>query len=166
MQDSPFEKTVILICHHDNEGAIGLVINRPDSIMVAEVLDEINLPKPANTGESTWWGGPVGRNTCFVIWKGHASESEGWTIASEIAVSQSVDRLRTLIEMQKKFYLTVGYSGWGPQQLDEEIKRGSWLYADADPMLLFNTPCDDRYQEALRLLGLNQLNVWMQPIDE
>ena len=166
MQDPYFEKTVVLICQYDEEGALGMVVNREGPVSIGAVTREVNVASPQNADNMTWWGGPVGSGTCFVLWRGNASEAEGWTISGEIAVSQSLERLERLVQLGHNFHVTIGYAGWSPQQLDAEIERGSWLYVEADPRIIFETPLEQRYDRALLLLGLTADMVWMQPIDE
>lgn len=166
MRDPNFQRTVVLLCQHNEEGALGVVINRAGSVAVEEVLEGMSLARGRFSATPTWWGGPVGRDTGFVIWRGAVSGEEGWTLAGEIAVSPSVDRLTALVEQGEAFHLCLGYAGWSATQLDQEIARGSWLYSDPDPSVVFDVPLDARYDLALALLGLKADAVWMQPIDE
>lgn len=156
----------MLLCQHNEEGALGLVINRAGLVAVEEVLEGLELGRGRHAGTPTWWGGPVGRDTGFVIWRGEVSPEEGWTVAGEIAISPSVDRLSALVRGGERFHLCLGYAGWSPEQLDQEIARGSWLYSDPDPSVVFDVPIDARYDLALALLGLKSDSVWMQPVDE
>lgn len=165
MRDPNFERTVILLCQFDEEGAIGVVINRSAPITVRAVTDEVKLPPPSHGTEQAWWGGPVGRGTCFVIWRGQTRDDEGWTVGTEVAISQSLERLEQLIQANRHFHVSIGYAGWAPEQLIEEIERGSWLYVEADPELIFETPMASRYDHALALLGLTASTVIMQPGD-
>lgn len=166
MRDPNFERTVVLLCQHNDEGALGLVINRAGVVAIEEVLEGMELGPGGRAGVPTWWGGPVGRETGFVIWRGDVPRDEGWTLAGEIAVSPSVDRLTSLIQSGQPFFLCLGYAGWSPEQLEREIERGSWLYSDPDPSVVFEIPLDARYDTALALLGLKSDTVWMQPVDE
>ncbi|MEL6344958.1 MAG: YqgE/AlgH family protein [Myxococcota bacterium] len=166
MRDPNFERTVILLCQRDEDGAVGMVINRPHEITVGDVAGAAKVAPPRHEEEVTWWGGPVSPGTCFVLWRGRAEVGEGWTIGDEIAVSPALERLERLVQIGRHFHLVLGYSGWGEQQLESEIERGSWLYTEADPSIVFDTPIEERYDRALGLLGLTASTVWMQPIDE
>ena len=166
MRDPAFEKTVVLLCQYDSEGALGVVVNREGPISIGAVTREVNIAPPPNADAMTWSGGPVGAGTCFVLWQGSASTSEGWNIAEGIAVSQSLERMEQLVQCGTQFHITIGYSGWSAAQLDAEIIEGSWLYVEADPEIIFETPIEQRYDRALLLLGLTAPMVWMQPIDE
>ena len=167
MKDPWFEGALILLCHHDEEGAMGLVVNKSCPISVSEVLEQVSLPGSTYSEQPALWGGPVGSGACFIIWKDSTLQSnEGWQLEGQISVSPSVEQLRSLVSSQTRFDIVVGYSGWGPGQLDKEIETGSWLYADIDPDLLFQAPLDERYDRAFENLGLSKMMVWMQPIDE
>lgn len=166
MRDPYFERTVVLLCQHTDEGALGLVINKDGPVPVGAVLKSLSLEPGADADAPTWWGGPVGRSTGFVVWRGQVAPDEGWTLAGEIAVSPSVERLGRLVEERARFNLCLGYAGWSPEQLEDEIARGSWLYADPDAAVVFDTPPPLRYDRALGLLGLKPDRVWMQPINE
>lgn len=166
MRDPNFERTVILLCQHDEDGALGLVINRDGPASLGAVAEGMSLPRPARGDAPTWWGGPVGKGTGFVLWRGEAADDEGWTLGDRVAVSLSADRLTALLQGTERFHLCLGYAGWGPGQLDEEIERGSWIYADVDAALVFEVPLPERYGRALASLGLSPETVWMTPIDE
>lgn len=166
MRDPWFEGTVVLLCHHDGDGAFGLVINRPDRITLGQVTDSLDLPLADRHDEPTWWGGPVNRDSGFVVFEGEAPQDEGWTLAGRVAVSASISCMTELVKDDREFALCLGYAGWGPAQLDSEIERGSWIVADLDAELVLNAPLEDRYARALASLGLTAQTVWMQPVDE
>jgi putative transcriptional regulator len=163
MLDPNFERTVILLCQFDNNGALGIVINRSTSVTVGAVTEEVKIAPPRHASDAIWWGGPVSPGTCFVVWRGQVEEDEGWNIGSNIAVSRSLQRLEHLVQLGHHFHLSIGFAGWAPDQLQGEIERGSWLYTDADPALLFETPQEARYDHALALLGLTTSTVLMTP---
>jgi len=166
MSDPFFEGAVVLLCQHDDDGAFGLIINRPGSLSISQVASAVDVSCTHNGSEMTWWGGPVGQGACFIIWRGEATQEEGWTISENIAVSQSLHTLRRLVDTGEDFHVTVGYSGWESTQLETEISTGSWLYVEADPQIVFDLPMNQRYDAALALLGLTRHTVWMTPINE
>ena len=166
MHDPCFDRTVVLLCQHDDAGAIGLVINRDGPVTMGDVINRMELgPERENNDAPTWWGGPVGQGTGFVIWQGRIEPEEGWNVGENVAVSPSVERLTRLVQEHCRFHLCLGYAGWGPGQLAGEIETGSWLYADVDPNLIFHTPMEDRYDRALSLLGLQSHIINMTPIE-
>ena len=170
MRDPWFERTLILLCQHNDEGALGLVINRESDIDLQEVVDKLtedhgSFGELSDGTRRTWWGGPVGNGAGFVLFPGEVEDGEGWTIDG-VAVSPSVERLADLIRNASKFELCLGYAGWGPGQLAEEIETGSWVPVDVSKEIVFDTPIEERYDKALAQLGVTPNMVWMQPINE
>ena len=171
MRDLWFERTLILLCEHNEDGALGVVINREGDITVGEVIERLHeeneeFPDKTTDPRKTWWGGPVGDGAGFIVWDGTVENDEGWMIGERVAVSPSIERLASMVSEAEGFDLCLGYAGWGPGQLEEEIERGSWLAIDADPGIIFETPIGERYEKALGLLGLTPATIWMQPINE
>ena len=170
MRDPWFQRTLILLCQHNEDGALGLIINREGDVDLQEVIDRLAedhgafAPLP-NGDQLTWWGGPVGAGAGFVLFSGAVSTDEGWNVGS-IAISPSVERLDELILSKDRFELVLGYAGWGPGQLAQEVEGGSWLFVDVEPEIVFDTPMNQRYEKALAQLGLTPDMVWMQPINE
>jgi putative transcriptional regulator len=166
MRDTVFERTVVLLWHHDEDGATGVVVNRPLRHAVPEVLElprEIDLSSYGETRVA--WGGPVENTSGTVLAPVAVPPDEGWNVDG-IGISHSMDVLMSLLEGPHPVLLCLGYAGWGPEQLDREIQQGSWLWTDPDPRLLFECPFEERYDRALATLGLTAHGVWMTPIDE
>ena len=167
MKDSFFEKTVVLMWHHDEDGAIGVVVNRPIGHSIKDVLaiaDDLDLSKYAEN--PVGWGGPVESGSGTVVTKGAVTEEEGWPILPDLAVTRSQEALIRLIGEGADLILCLGYAGWGPGQLDRELSEGAWLWTDLDPEILFSAALDKRYERALASLGLTPTTVWMTPIEE
>ena len=167
MKDPFFERTVVLVWHHDEQGAIGVVINRSlphqlsDVLMLQEAADF--APHP-DTHVS--WGGPVETTSGTVIIRDPVEGPDGWNVAQGISITRSEDVLFRLIREHKQLILCLGYAGWGPGQLDAEVAAGGWLFTDATPDLIFDAPADECYDRALSTLGLTPEMVWMQPVSE
>ncbi len=168
MQDPVFAGTVVRVWHHDEDGALGGVINRPldHSLDEVLVLDEDGPGLPDDDHTPVLWGGPVELGMGTVVTRGAVAEREGWPLASGVGVTRSLEALMRLLGDGEPVLLCLGYAGWGPGQLDREIEAGGWLWTDIDPTLLFEEPADVRYERALASLGLTRANVWMQPISE
>jgi putative transcriptional regulator len=168
MRDPFFERTLVLLWHHDDEGAAGVVVNRE----APETIPEILVPGPEGVDLDPFssthvaWGGPVQGQAGTVIFRGAVADDLGWNLECGLAVSHSMDILVRLLENREHFLLCLGYAGWGAGQLDDEIVKGGWLWTDADPALVLDVPSDERYDRALATLGLTATSVWMQPIDE
>ncbi|TNE87299.1 MAG: YqgE/AlgH family protein [Deltaproteobacteria bacterium] len=167
MRDPFFEKTLVLVWHYDEEGALGVVVNKVLEHSLPEILavdGGVDLrPYDQNL---VGWGGPVEGTSATVVARGQVEDSEGWLLPDGLAVTKSQDALLRLLSQRTELLLVLGYAGWGPGQLDREIAEGGWLATDLDAELLFDIPAEDRWEAALATLGLTPGNVWMQPIDE
>ncbi len=165
MQDPNFLRTVVLICQHDENGAVGIVINREGPVGICDVLEKLDIEHESPYDLPTWTGGPVRPGTGFVLWRGTVDSDEGWNVGDGVAVSPSVDRLGRLAQEQSPFALALGYAGWSPGQLDREVQTGSWLFVDVDRTIIFDRPLEERYEAALGRLGLTAATVVMTPGD-
>lgn len=166
MRDPNFERTVVLVWHHDENGAIGVVVNRPLEHSLADVLDAVEGQSlESRTDVPVGWGGPVEAGTGTVVTTGQLEPDEGWTVGRGLAVTRSQDALARLLRERAPLLLCLGYAGWGPGQLDREIERGGWLWTDCDQSIVFETPAEERYDRALATLGLTAGMVWMSPVD-
>ncbi|MCB9760944.1 MAG: YqgE/AlgH family protein [Alphaproteobacteria bacterium] len=167
MRDPNFEGTIVLLCHHDADGALGLVVNRETSITLADVLEQLSMDATdTDTAHPVLWGGPVEQGAGLLIFDGSVDEATGWNLPHDIAVSASREQLQQILSDGMRHVLCLGYAGWGPGQLDQEIETGSWLYTEIDRDLIFEEPVDSRYDRALASLGLTSSLVWMTPINE
>jgi putative transcriptional regulator len=166
-RDPFFERTVVLVWHHDQEGAIGVVVNRHLKHQLNDVLDVDRTMSLDDLGDvAVVWGGPVESGSGTVVTVGRISKDEGWVLPSGLGVTQSQDVLIRLLKDRAPLMLCLGYAGWGPGQLDREIELGGWLWTDCDASIVFDTPPEERYDRALASLGLTANSVWMQPINE
>ncbi|MEN0061026.1 MAG: YqgE/AlgH family protein [Myxococcota bacterium] len=168
MRNPFFERTVVLLWHHDEDGAIGVVVNRTLEQRLPDVLDldeDVDLSVYQDT--PVVWGGPVETTMGTVVTTEPSTIGEdGWQLPRGLGVTRSHDGLIQVVRARAPLMLCLGYAGWGAGQLDREIEEGGWLFTDADPFLLFQTPSEERYERALATLGLTPSTVWMQPIDE
>lgn len=166
MKDPFFERTLVLLWHHDEEGAVGVVVNRPvedhtlDDVLTIEGVDLVDYPD----GHISW-GGPVETDSGTVVTTGEVSGDDVWLVGHGITVTRSNDALTELLKQRAALVLCLGYAGWGPGQLDEEIETGGWLFADIDPELILGGDRETAYERALASLGLTPTTIWMQPID-
>ncbi|MEQ1565741.1 MAG: YqgE/AlgH family protein [Myxococcota bacterium] len=167
MRDPFFERAVVLVWHHDEDGALGVVVNRylkqrlPD---VLEVGESIELEAYGDVPVA--WGGPVESRSGTVVTSGRLMGDEGVALPSGLAVTHSQDALLRLLAERAPLMLCLGYAGWGAGQLDKEIEAGGWLWTDCDAHIVFDTPPEERYDKALASLGLTAGLVWMQPVSE
>jgi len=160
MVDPNFSKTVVyLALHSKQEGAMGLVINRPLELTLREIFEQLQVPVSEEEADRRiGWGGPVQTNHGYIL---HSVESD-WavTIAQTQSVALSISR--DIIEAMsagtgpERVFPALGCSSWAPGQLESEIKRGGWLIAPASDDIIFSLPADKRYAAALALVGLEE----------
>ena len=157
LTDPNFNRAVVLLCKHSEEGAFGLVINRP---LLTSGTVTVNLDPPVSTDRELqiWVGGPVEPYRSWILVGQEPDEAEdlrGMRVAENLYLSTSPDLLRRLLEPSPPpmARLIVGYSGWGPGQLEAELDESSWLMSDVDRDLIFNTPSDRLWETAIRRLG-------------
>src|SRR5215216_7689801 len=167
MRDERFTRTVIYVCAHSSEGAMGIVVNQPaaninfpDLLVQLEVIpaaDLIELPRRAETVK-VLKGGPVETGRGFVL---HSAdffiENSTLPIDNGICLTATVDILKAIAhgEGPKSAVLALGYAGWAPGQLENEIQENGWLNCDADSELIFGTDVEGKYTKAMGKLGVD-----------
>ena len=153
-----FSSSLIYICDHSEEGALGFVINKPSDYLVNELLNQENLVvNKALSTNRILSGGPVSRNQCFII---HSSESiyeNSKKINKNAYLSSGWDALQAISDDSgpRQFEIALGYAGWGPGQLESEISKNLWLTAEADTEILFKLDYSDRLQIAASRIGID-----------
>lgn len=159
LADPNFSRSVVLMIEHGTQGSFGLVINHPSPIRASELLDSLEMSWRGDDSAVVWAGGPVSPSTGWVLHEPVVIAQPGQgtiEITSSINLSTSPDRLRVIASSPpRNIRLLLGYSGWGPGQLEAEMSRGAWLHASADPKLVFDTPPDEIWESALRSLGIS-----------
>jgi putative transcriptional regulator len=167
--DPNFRRTVVLLVDHRPEGSLGFVINRPAEASMRAMLERIGLAVGSAKLEDTsvLVGGPVAPHTGWVVFEPDqpiAAGAEIVRISDKLAVSASRDLLEKLIASAEsapaprgsgRLLLVLGHAGWGPGQLDAEITQGAWIPVDFDDKIVFETPFDERWANALRILGID-----------
>ncbi|RUO75206.1 YqgE/AlgH family protein [Idiomarina seosinensis] len=162
MNDPLFKRSVTYICEHNDEGAMGLIVNQPANLNVTTLLDKLEIIYPEASDNLTgpvFQGGPVGQERGFVIHPPQENWRSSLKMSDDIMVTTSRDILEALGSSAAplKFILTLGYAGWEAGQLEEELAENSWLAIPADADILFNTPVSERWQKATEKLGFD---VW------
>lgn len=157
LRDPNFERTVVLLCRHSADGAFGLVVNRP---VTTSGRVAVNLDPPFETHREiqVWVGGPVEPQRSWMLVGRPLADDDpdgGMAITGELYLSTSPALLRQALEPDPppRVHLVVGYSGWGPGQLESELQASAWLLCDVDPALLFDTAPDRMWETAIRRLG-------------
>src|SRR4051794_19980301 len=163
--DPNFNRTVVLLCKHSEEGAFGLVVNRPlvtEGPVVVEVraaADAVGRKTEVSEHElQVWVGGPVEPQSSWILDGDDsdlAEERRGVRVAEGLYLSTSPDLLHRILgpAPPPRTRLIVGFSGWGPGQLEQELAESAWLISDIDHEVLFATPADQMWETAIRRLG-------------
>ncbi len=174
MVDVFFSKTVILLCDYNEEGALGIVINRLTGIETNQVLDQMGVAKRGGIDGPVHWGGPVQPGAVFLTFA-RADEADGgdestgiFEISPKLAISPSKEIIESVAAATdiSDAFLSLGYAGWGAGQLDSEIESGSWIYTELDEDLIFRIPPPERWDYCIQSIGVEPEMIWMQPINE
>ena len=164
MQDPIFGGTVVYVCEHNENGVLGVVINKPTDMTMEVLFDRIDLKLAAGSdtpivNEPIMFGGPVQDDRGFVLHTPGARYSSSLTVTDEIAFTTSIDVLEAVAKGDgpERMLVSIGYSGWSPGQLEDEIGRNGWLTVGASADILFDFPIEQRYVAAIKLLGIDPL---------
>ncbi len=159
MQDPRFEKTVIFVCAHNADGAMGLIVNKPiDSITFPDLLEQLNL---ADNGTSNLidvqLGGPVEGTRGFVLHSLDYIRDATLVVDEETALTATLDILREIAvgDGPRRCFLALGYAGWGAGQLDREIINNGWLNVESDEELVFGENLGNKWETALEKMGID-----------
>ncbi|WP_281645298.1 YqgE/AlgH family protein [Parendozoicomonas sp. Alg238-R29] len=162
MNDPHFTGAVIYLCEHNEEGSMGVVINRPLDISVEELFKKIDidyLPDQEQRMKSVFLGGPVDTDHGFILhtYSGELDESVSIPVTSDIALTSSRDILTSIGsgEGPHLALITLGYAGWGAGQLEQELASNLWLNSPADKAILFTTPFEQRLERAVAKIGID-----------
>lgn len=154
--------TVIYICEHNDQGALGVVINRPTDLTVGDLLQRLDLELSLEIGvrqeAAVYFGGPVQTDRGFVLHTPVGDYSSSIALG-EVALTTSRDVLEEVAvgSGPDQMLITLGYAGWGAGQLEDEMASGAWLHVEANSDILFSTPAAQRYQAALAQLGIDPI---------
>jgi putative transcriptional regulator len=166
MADETFDRTVVYLCEHNEKGALGLVINKPIDIKVKNLFEKVELKldraELAELAEQpVYFGGPVNTERGFVLHEKRSTDEAPFnstlSVPGGLAMTTSKDVLESMAggSGPQRVLITLGYSGWGAGQLEDEMGRNGWLNVNADPAVIFDTPIEKRYDRALGLLGID-----------
>lgn len=160
MADPHFEKSVIFMCAHSSEGAMGIMINKPVSgLSFHDLMEKLDLNvKPETPNFPILYGGPVETGRGFVLHSGDYESSEATLPVSEdISLTATLDILRAMADGHgpQHAIFALGYAGWTAGQIEDEIRRNGWIHCDCDPELLFDAELDSKWSAALRKLGID-----------
>jgi putative transcriptional regulator len=163
LRDPNFARSIVLLCEHDvDEGSMGLVVNRPSDMTLAETLHRIG-PHPR---QSLWIGGPVQRDIVLVLHR-DATVRGARQVCDGMGLGGEEDDIVELVRSPGPSRVRVfsGYAGWGRGQLAEEFKTGSWISCPASAQFVFDTPPDEMWERVLRSLGPQYAYLTQVPLD-
>lgn len=159
MTDGNFSQTVTYIWEHNADGALGIVINRPLQMKLADVFEQLKMPTPTESvgQQSVLQGGPVQTDRGFVLHHIGGTWEHTRQISSRIQVTTSPDILDAMARGNgpETAVVALGYAGWAAGQLESELAQNAWLTVPADEKIIFDTPFEQRWLAAGRLLGID-----------
>ncbi|MDQ6988635.1 MAG: YqgE/AlgH family protein [Mariprofundaceae bacterium] len=173
MADHFFQDSVVLLCHHDDEGSMGLVLNHTQDVSVFDVLDDMGLcGEPRARGlaqmrfeeQAVFEAGPVDSFRGFVLHDDHVVYDSTMRVGDGLYLTTSKDVLEDLAGGggPQRFLLLLGYAGWEAGQLENELIANDWLLAESSHTLLFNTPCEHRWALGARSIGFERSQLTSQ----
>ena len=159
MTDPRFEKSVIYMCAHNADGAMGLVINRAiDSLTFPELLEQLEIDSGSGGDQiRVLFGGPVEQARGFVLHSPDYLQDASLVVDDNVVLTATIDILRAIADGTgpNNCLLALGYAGWGAGQLDSEIKSNGWLSVDADEDLVFGCDLDEKWERAMTKIGID-----------
>jgi putative transcriptional regulator len=159
MVDAFFARTLTYICEHNDQGALGVVVNRPIDMSLKALFDQIEVPleTPKLIGLPVHFGGPVQVDRGFVLhrpvghWQSTLAVQDGMALTTSKDILQAAGRG----EGPEQILITLGYAGWAPGQLEHELSKNAWLTVEAKPDVIFELPAEERLVAAMDLLGVS-----------
>lgn len=160
MQDSSFSGTLTYVCKHDENGALGLVVNRPMGLTLDNLLSQIDIPSSHDPRleQPVYFGGPVQTDRGFVLHSPVGNWRSTLRVNDFVGLTTSRDILEDLAQRQessRRILVSLGYAGWEAGQLEHEIALNSWLTVEARMDVMFDTPAEHRLVTALSILGID-----------
>jgi len=159
MADPNFSRSVTLLCQHNEEGAIGITINRQSGFTLGELLFQLNIPCDDDrlSSMAVLEGGPVSPDHGFVLHTPMEGFSSSVKVNDDIMVTTSKDIIAAIAtgEGPAQFLIALGYAGWGDGQLESEMRQNAWLSVPADKGIVFDTALDNRWEKAVGKLGIS-----------
>ena len=159
MVDPNFARTLTWVCEHNDDGALGIVVNRPTDMMLSALFEQIDLPlaRPEVGSRPVHFGGPVQVDRGFVLHRPLGNWQSTLAVTDEVGLTTSKDILEAVGrgEGPRDLFVSLGYAGWSAGQLEQEIAQNAWLTVGADADVVFDLPAEERLPAAMRLLGID-----------
>jgi putative transcriptional regulator len=162
MSDPNFSRTLTFICEHNERGALGIVVNRPIDVTLASLFRQVEIaaPEPPVADQPVFYGGPVQFDHGFVLHRPVGAWKSTLPVG-EIGLTTSRDILEAMSQGEgpRQHLVALGYAGWAPGQLEDEILKNGWLTVEANLDVIFDVPPEMRYEAAMHALGVNAANL-------
>ncbi|MGF1553526.1 MAG: YqgE/AlgH family protein [Paracoccaceae bacterium] len=160
MPDPRFRRSVVYLCAHSDEGAMGLIVNRrADGLTMGDLFEKLSIPLPeAASQEPIRFGGPVETQRGFVLHSAdYHVEDASLRVEPEVSMTATLEVLHAIGrgEGPSQRFVALGYAGWGPGQLEDEIRQNGWLLCAPDPTILFELADEAKWEAALSKLGIS-----------
>ncbi len=163
MRDPRFVNAVVLMCSHSDDGAMGLIINKPiEDPSFDELAGQLGIETPCTRAIPVLFGGPVEPGRGFVLHNDSGTDAEGTLeVPGGYAMTATLDAVEEIADGRgpDRAVMTLGYAGWSPGQLESEIADNGWLTCESDPDLVFGTDMDGKWSAALAKLGVSPLTL-------
>jgi putative transcriptional regulator len=163
MVDPHFAKSLTFICEHNDQGALGVVVNRPLEMNLHSLLEQVSIAPETDAFKSIpiHFGGPVQVDRGFVLHVPRGEWQSTLAVGADVGLTTSKDILQAVArgEGPQRLLVTLGYAGWAPGQLETEIQANGWLNCPADPELIFDPEVDRKYVRALHKIGIDPLRL-------
>ncbi len=161
--ESVFGKTVTYVCEHNEQGALGIVVNRPLELNLEALFEQVDIKLEIEVlkGSPVYFGGPVQTDRGFVLHRPLGDWSSTLKVTSEIGLTTSKDILQAVSSGvgPANMIMSLGYAGWSAGQLEAEIAQNAWLTVEADPSVMFDLPVEARLEAAMALIGASFANL-------
>jgi putative transcriptional regulator len=159
LKDPNFDRSVVLMCIHSDEGAMGLIINRPSPLTMRDILTQLGLECSTEGSQTAMVGGPVALDSGLLLYQIEQDterRDDELMVAENLCLCPNRDLLLAIGKGAgpKLYHMFLGHAGWGPGQLETEISQGVWIPAPMQLDLIFNTPAELRWEEALLREGV------------
>ena len=163
MDDPYFSKSLIYIAEHNDQGALGIIVNRPIDMSLATLFEKIDVPCETlgMANLPIFFGGPVQTDRGFVLHRPVGEWQSTLAVNQDVGLTSSRDVLQAVARdgQPHEIMVTLGYSGWGAGQIEHELAQNAWLTVPADPHILFELPYEDRLPSAMEILGIDFKNL-------
>lgn len=159
LMDENFNQAVTYICEHDENGTFGIIINRESTITLDDVMQQMKIPYHHRSSESNtvYSGGPVQANRGFILHRPTGNWDSSLVVNDQVALTTSRDILEAIADNRgpDDVIIALGYAGWAPGQLEQEMAANAWLSCPAEQQIIFKTPIQERWQAAASLIGID-----------